>query len=113
MAAPGVSVDEILEWQEIAYDAFLKQALKEEWNRMNQKTLIVYKSTTGFTRKYAKLAGKETRSKGIEYQKATAKLVSGYDTAVFGSRAHAGRMNGYHRIKKMFQKNGAKQMVFP
>lgn len=78
---------------------------------MNRKVLIVYKSRTGFTRKYAELAGKETGSRVVDYRKATPKLMSEYDTVVFGGRAHAGRIDGYQKAKEMFQKSGAKEFA--
>lgn len=78
---------------------------------MNHKGLIVYKSRTGFTRKYAELAGKETGSRVVDYKRASPELMSEYDTVVFGSRAHAGRIDGYQKAKEMFQKSGAKQFA--
>ena len=47
----------------------------------------------------------------MEYRKATAELMSEYDTVVFGSRAYAGRIDGYQKAKEMFQKSGAGQLV--
>lgn len=78
---------------------------------MNRKVLIVYKSKTGFTRKYAELTGKETGGRVVDYRKATPKLMSEYDTVIFGSRAHAGRIDGYQKAKEMFQKSGAKEFA--
>lgn len=78
---------------------------------MKYNILIVYKSSTGFTQKYAQLAGKETGGRVVEYRKATAELMSEYDTVVFGSRAYAGRIDGYQKAKEMFQKSGAGQLV--
>lgn len=73
--------------------------------------LIVYKSITGFTRKYAEIIGEELPCKVMDHRSVTAQTLSGYDTVVFGSRAHAGMIDGYKKMREMFQKSGAKHLV--
>ncbi len=71
---------------------------------MNNKTLIIYKSSTGFTEKYAKLIASKTGCKLAAYKSVTPGLIAKYDTIVFGSRAHAGMIDGYKKIKKITSK---------
>lgn len=78
---------------------------------IRMKFLIVYKSTTGFTRKYAEMIGKALSCPVMGYREATAKVLSEYDTVVFGSRAHAGMIDGYKKMREMFQKSRAEHLV--
>ncbi len=71
---------------------------------MNNKILIIYKSSTGFTEKYAKLIASKTGCKLAAYKSVTPELIAKYDTIVFGSRAHAGMIDGYKKIKKITSK---------
>ena len=78
---------------------------------MENKAVIVYKSCTGFTKKYAELIAKETGSALEELQKASAESLSPYQTVVFGGRLHAGHIDGWQRAKAMAQKGGARQII--
>lgn len=78
---------------------------------MENKILTVYKSATGFTRKYAEMIGETLSCPVMDYREVTVKALSGYDTIVFGSRAHAGRIDGYKKMREMFEKSGAKHLV--
>lgn len=71
---------------------------------MNNKILIIYKSSTGFTEKYAKLIASKTGCKLAAYKSVTPELIAKYDTIVFGSRAYAGMIDGYKKIKKITSK---------
>ena len=70
---------------------------------MSGKIVIVYQSKTGFTEKYAKLAAKETACDLMKLSETTAKRLSASDTVIFGSRAHAGRIDGYGKMRKLLQ----------
>lgn len=78
---------------------------------MSKKVLTVYKSTTGFTRKYAEIIGEALPCTVMDLRMATAQTLAEYDTVVFGSRAHAGMIDGYKKMREMFQKSGAKHLV--
>ena len=78
---------------------------------MENTAVIVYKSCTGFTKKYAELIAKETGSALEELQKASAESLSPYQTVVFGGRLHAGHIDGWQRAKAMAQKGGARQII--
>lgn len=55
---------------------------------MKHKAIIVYKSSTGFTKRYAEMIAQETSCALAEFKTVTAKHLSAYDTVLFGSRAH-------------------------
>lgn len=65
------------------------------------KILLVYKSKTGFTKKYAKWICEEincrleniTNIKNIDF--------NSYDLVIYGSRIHAGRIDGLDKIKRL------------
>ncbi len=53
---------------------------------MKHKIMVAYKSRTGFTKKYAEAISNELNGTLVEYKDATAELMSGCHTVVFGSR---------------------------
>lgn len=76
---------------------------------MKKKILLVYQSKTGFTQKYAELAAGKTGCALLCLREATWKKLSEYETVVFGSRAWAGRIDGYSKLKKLLQKVGVRR----
>lgn len=75
------------------------------------KILIVYKSSTGFTKKYAEMTAEEIDCTLADYKTVTADTMSKYNIVVFGTRAHAGTVDGYKKIKQNFQKSKAAHLV--
>jgi len=75
------------------------------------KTLLIYKSQTGFTRRYAEIIAAQTGCDLMEFKKASAKLLSGYNRIVFGGRLRAGAVDGLKAAKAMFKKSGAKEFI--
>lgn len=78
---------------------------------MKPKILVIYKSSTGFTKRYAEWLSQEVNCKLAPYQSASPELMSGYETVVFGTRAHAGRVDGYKKIKEMYKKSSARKFA--
>lgn len=75
---------------------------------MGKSTLILYKSKTGFTKRYANIIAKETGGTAMGYKEGTPKLLTSFDRILFGSRMHAGRIDGLSKARGLFQKNGIK-----
>ena len=75
------------------------------------KIIIVYKSSTGFTKKYAKMIAEEINCTIADYKTVNVKMLSEYNTIVFGSRAYAGMIDGYKKAKELFQKSGARKFI--
>ncbi|MDE6218878.1 MAG: flavodoxin domain-containing protein [Lachnospiraceae bacterium] len=79
---------------------------------MKQSNMIViYKSSTGFTKKYAEMIANEMKCALEDYQKVSADMLSKYDIVIFGTRAHAGRIDGYQKAKKLFEKCNVGKLV--
>ena len=75
------------------------------------KILVVYKSKTGFTKKYAEMIAKETSCDMVELKKTTVAKMGEYDVVVFGTRFFAGMVDDFKKAKELFGQSGAKQLV--
>lgn len=78
---------------------------------MNSKILVVYKGKTGFTKRYAEMIAEEIDCVLMDYKSITAAAMSEFEIVVFGSRAHAGMIDGYKKVRKMFQESTAPKFV--
>lgn len=78
---------------------------------MENKIIVIYKSSTGFTKKYAEMIAEELHCPLADYKSVTEKMLSEYDIIIFGSRAHAGMIDGYQKMKKMFQKSNVDKII--
>ncbi len=75
------------------------------------KAIIVYKSKTGFTRKYAEWIQEATKFDILNYDNASKVSLSTYNLVIFGSRIHAGRIDGLKKIKALLLDNENAQLV--
>lgn len=75
------------------------------------KTVIIYKSKTGFTKKYAEIVAEQTGCELLELKKATPQALSGCERVVFGSRFFAGTVDGLKKAKELFASCKAKEFV--
>jgi menaquinone-dependent protoporphyrinogen IX oxidase len=64
------------------------------------KTIVVYRSKTGFTRKYAEWIAGELDAELVEYGKFKIELLYKFDTIIYGGGLYAGGINGVKIIKK-------------
>lgn len=78
---------------------------------MNQKILIIYRSVTGFTERYARWISEELGCEAMELKKASGKTMVGYHTIIFGGRFHAGLVDGLKQGKKLFAESGAERLI--
>lgn len=76
-----------------------------------RKMIVVYKSSTGFTKKYAELIAERMECALADYRNVSADMLSGYDVVIFGTRAHAGMIDGYRKAKKLFERSGIATLV--
>ncbi len=70
-----------------------------------KKTAIIYLSKTGFTKKYAQWTAEESGADIIPFSEAKKrrdKILTEYDSVVFGSRLIGGTINGLSKAKKLF-----------
>lgn len=78
---------------------------------MENKIIVIYKSKTGFTRKYAEMIAEEIGCTIADYKTVNVETMSKYDTVVFGGRTHAGRIDGYKWAKELFDKSTSKHLI--
>lgn len=78
---------------------------------MENKIIIIYKSSTGFTKKYAEMIAGEIECTLADFKIVTAEMLSGYNTVVFGSRAHAGMIDGFKKATDLFCKSQADKFI--
>lgn len=64
------------------------------------KSILIYKSKTGFTEKYANWISEEINCKVVNISAIQKVDFNKYDLIIFGSRIHAGRIDGLDKIKK-------------
>ena len=77
---------------------------------MKHNVIILYNSWTGFTRRYAELTGKELDCPVHPLKDAPSDL-SAYAAVAFGSRLHAGTLDGWKKAQKLLQSRGAQKLV--
>ena len=65
---------------------------------MSKSILILYKSKTGFTKKYAGMIAEETGGTAMDFKEGTPELLSSFDRVLFGSRMHAGQILSLKQI---------------
>lgn len=65
------------------------------------KTIVLYKSATGFTAKYAGWIAEELGCEARPYKGIKASELAGYDVVIYGGWIMAGMVNGYDKIRKM------------
>lgn len=75
-----------------------------------EKLIIIYKSVTGFTEAYAQKLSRELGCALIPLDKAQAEQLKGFDAIVFGSRLHAGMLDGLKQANELFCLSGAKKL---
>ncbi len=83
---------------------------EEEIVRQSNR-IVVYKSSTGFTKKYAEMIAERMECALADYRSVSADMLSGYEVVIFGTRAHAGMMDGYQKAKKLFEKSGVSRLI--
>lgn len=75
------------------------------------KTVVIYKSKTGFTKRYAEIIARELNCEAVDFKGITVEKMSEFDTIVYGGGLYAGMVNGMKKAKEMFDKSAAKRFV--
>lgn len=65
------------------------------------KILLIYKSKTGFTKRYAEWICEEINCRLENISNIKNIDFSNYDLIIYGSRIHAGRIDGLDKIRKL------------
>lgn len=75
------------------------------------KTVVVYKSKTGFSRKYAHWIAEELSADIFEVSQCTIEAIKTYDVIIYGGSLHAVGINGINFITKNFGELRDKKIV--
>ncbi len=75
------------------------------------KVILVYKSTSGFTERYAQWIAQATGCELLSWKDTRAAALSGCDVLVYGSRMHAGTLDGLAKAKQLYKESGVKQFI--
>lgn len=78
---------------------------------MNNNILVTYKSVTGFTKQYAEMIAEELGCTIMDFKSVSSETMSRFDTIVFGSRFHAGLIDGMKKAKELFAGSKATKFV--
>lgn len=75
------------------------------------KTAVIYKSKTGFVKKYAEWIAKELSADIFEVSKVSINILITYDNVIYGGSLHAVGINGIKLITKNLDKLKDKKVV--
>ena len=75
------------------------------------KTVVVYKSVTGFTKKYAEWIAEDLKSDLVEYSDISIDKVKDYELIIYGGSLHAVGINGLDIIKKNLNELNDKKLI--
>ena len=76
---------------------------------MNMKTIVVYQSSTGFTKQYAEWIASDLQCKSYNLKEVTSSEIANADQVIFGGWVFGGMVNG---LDKFLQLNPKKYIVF-
>lgn len=75
------------------------------------KTLVLYKSKTGFTKRYAEWIAQALSADLVPYEKRKQYVLDEYDTVLYGGGFHAGLIGGIGWFKKQLPSLSDKKVV--
>jgi len=68
----------------------------------DKKVVVIYKSNTGFTRKYSEWISDALGCTAISLSEANSLKLNQYDIIIFGGGMHAGKINGINLLRATF-----------
>lgn len=77
----------------------------------NKKTVVIYKSKTGFTKIYADWIAQELKCEVFEASNVKVTDLSGYDTIIYGGGIYASSINGAKMITKNYNDLKDKKII--
>jgi menaquinone-dependent protoporphyrinogen IX oxidase len=75
------------------------------------RTIVVYRSISGFTKKYAEWIAEDLNADLFDAREITAEKLSGYELIVFGGSLHAVGIIGVKLIKKNLSRLAGKKVI--
>jgi flavodoxin len=85
--------------------------MRENFEVQVMKTVVIYKSKTGFTKKYAEWISEELSADIFDVSKVTINMLTAYDTVIYGGGLYAVGINGVKLITKNLDKLKDKKVV--
>ncbi|EFA23492.1 flavodoxin domain-containing protein [Bifidobacterium gallicum] len=73
--------------------------------------ILVYKSKSGFTQRYAQWVAWDMGCEIVPVRKVNMSTLEGCDVFVYGARIHAGRVDGLPKARELFAASKAKRFV--
>lgn len=73
--------------------------------------IVIYKSKTGFTEKYAEWIAEELGCTTMPYEGLSTISISECDMVIFGSRTHAGKIDDLKKFKKHFTETSTPKLI--
>ena len=65
------------------------------------KSIVIYKSSTGFTKQYAERIAEEMGIKAVDINKVSTINIADYESVIFGGWIMAGNISGLDKIKQL------------
>lgn len=75
------------------------------------KTIVIYNSQTGFTKQYAQWIAQELQCDSVSFQRINDIALSDFDTIIFGSWCHAGKIKKLKWVFEELKKDANKNYV--
>lgn len=75
------------------------------------RIIVIYKSKTGFTKRYAEWIAEELKCDILDYKNLSRSSIAEYDFVIYGSRVHAGKIDGIKKIKALFSDNEMSKLI--
>ncbi|MGN0498974.1 MAG: flavodoxin domain-containing protein [Acutalibacteraceae bacterium] len=75
------------------------------------KTIVIYNSRTGFTKQYAQWIAQELQCDSVSFQRVDEISLGDFDTIIFGSWCHAGRIKKLNWVFEELKKDANKNYV--
>lgn len=76
------------------------------------KTIVIYQSKTGFTKKYADWIAQELACEAIPLEECRPGRVQEYDRVIYGGAIMAGQVKSWNKIKKNVELRGKHLVLF-
>ncbi len=76
-----------------------------------EKVIVLYKSNTGFSKKYAEWIAEELGCRAVPVNNAEVNELPAYETIIFGGGLHAGQINGLKFLKNNILKMKDKNII--
>jgi len=75
------------------------------------KTIVIYTSTTGFTKKYAEWIAQDLGADLVEARSLRPETLQAYDTIIYGGSLHAVGIRGIKALKRNFARLHGKRII--